>query len=156
MIRNKHVRIPAIVLAFLALCFSASASAQSYKVEKVAEPAPPELSAGVRAVLAGEALRVTGPGGALCEVWLRKAVPKKSAAAQGLGVTFGQLDEGTMIGAIRFPAEVKDYRRQRVKPGIYTLRYALLPTDGNHMGVAPQRDFLLASPAALDQDPATV
>jgi len=156
MIRIKLVCIPAILLTFIAFCFSASASAQSYKVESVTEPAPPELSAAVRDALVVEALRVTGPGGTLCEVWLRKAVPAKPAAAEALGITFGQLDEGTLVGAIRFPAEVKDYRRQRVKPGVYTLRYALLPTDGNHMGVAPQRDFLLASPAAVDQDPATV
>jgi len=28
--------------------------------------------------------------------------------------------------------------------------------NGNHQGVAPQRDFLLAIPAAADQDPATL
>src|SRR5205807_123366 len=47
-------------------------------------------------------------------------------------------------------------RKQLIKPGVYTLRYALLPDNGNHMGVAPQRDFLLASPATDDQDAATV
>jgi len=59
------------------------------------------------------------------------------------------------VGAIRFPSSVKDYRKQLIKAGVYTLRYALLPENGNHMGVAPQRDFVLASPAAADQDPAT-
>ena len=156
MIGIRLVRIPAIVLTCGAFCISASAFAQSYKVEMVAEPAPAELSAAVRDALGGDAMRVTGPGGTLCEVWLRKAVPAKPAAAEALGITFGQLEEGTLVGAIRFPAEVKDYRRQRIKAGIYTLRYTLLPTDGNHMGVAPQRDFLLASPAAADRDPATV
>jgi hypothetical protein len=33
------------------------------------------------------------------------------------------------------------------------LRYALLPNDGNHLGVAPNRDFLLLIPAASDPDP---
>jgi hypothetical protein len=39
---------------------------------------------------------------------------------------------------------------------VYTLRYALMPTDGNHMGMAPQRDFLLASPVSVDTDTAAL
>ncbi len=132
------------------------ASAQSYKVEKIAAAPPQELAPAVRDVLAGEALRVTGPNGPMCEIWLRKAVPAKASATQELGISFGQLAEGTLVGAVRFAVDVKDYRQQRVKSGVYTFRYALLPVDGNHQGVAPQRDFLIAGPAAADQDPASL
>jgi len=118
--------------------------------------APQELSAAVRETLSAEAYRVTGPNGPLCELWLRKSVPAKAGAAQELGITFGQLDQGTFVGAVRFPTDVKDYRRQLVKAGVYTLRYALVPVNGNHLGVAPQRDFLIAAPAAADQSPANV
>ena len=48
---------------------------------------------------------------------------------------------------------MSDYRGQSIPAGIYTLRYQLLPQDGNHMGVAPNPDFLLASPAADDMRP---
>lgn len=156
MTRIRRVTACCALFAFFLFCCAFKTPAQDYKVERVAAAPPQELSAAVREALAGEALRVSGPGGPLCEIWLRKLVPVKSAAAETLGVTFGQLNEGTLVGAVRFPAEVKDYRRQQIKPGIYTLRYALLPSDGNHMGVALQRDFLLASPAAVDQDPAAV
>jgi hypothetical protein len=91
----------------------------------------------------------------ICEIWIRKTVPGQ-ATTQNLGVTYTQLAEGTLVAAIRFPADLKDYRRQNVKAGVYTLRYALSPVNGNHQGVAPQRDFLLAIPAAADQDPANV
>ncbi len=144
------------LLLGLVLWSAGTAAAQGYKVEKVVGAAPQELSAAVRDALAGEALRVVGPGGPLCEIWLRKAVPARSSATQELGIAYGQFAEGTLIGAIRFPADVKDYRRQRLKPGVYTLRYALLPVDGNHLGVAPQRDFLLAAPAVADVSPAKV
>jgi hypothetical protein len=156
MTRIPRVAIGGVLFLLFVPCCVSTAAAQSYKVEKAALAPPQELSPAVRDALGGEALRVTGPNGVLCEVWLRKAVPTKASATQALGVTFGQLDEGTMVGAIRIPAEVRDYRRQRIKPGVYTLRYALVPADANHMGVSPQRDFLLASPAAADQDPATV
>jgi hypothetical protein len=139
----------------LMLCGTARASAQGYKVEAAAVAAPAELSAAVRDTLSPQELRVTGPSGVVCEIWLRKTVPGQ-AAAQNLGVIYTQLQEGTLVAAIRFPAELKDYRRQNVKAGVYTLRYALSPVNGNHQGVAPQRDFLLAIPAAADQDPANV
>jgi hypothetical protein len=143
------------ILFVLALCGAAQVSAQSYKVESAAVAAPSELSAAVRDTLSPQALRVTGPSGVICEIWVRKAIPGH-AAAQNLGVVYTQLQEGTLVAAIRFPADLKDYRRQTVKAGVYTLRYALSPVNGNHQGVAPQRDFLLAIPAAADQDPANV
>jgi len=40
-----------------------------------------------------------------------------------------------------------------VPAGFYTLRYELIPNDGNHLGVAPSRDFLLMIPVASDSDP---
>jgi len=143
------------VFFLLTVCAAARVSAQGYKVESAADAAPSELSAAVRDTLSPQALRVSGPGGVVCEIWVRKAVPGQ-AATQNLGVIYTQLQEGTLVAAIRFPSDLKDYRRQNVKAGVYTLRYALSPVNGNHQGVAPQRDFLLAIPAAVDQDPANV
>jgi len=143
----------------LALLYGAAipAAAQSYKAEKAALPPPQELSAGVRDTLSGDAFRVTGPNGMLCEVWLRKAVPSKPVAIPNNSIAFGQIAEGTLVGAIRFPSSAIDYRGTGIRPGVYTLRYALIPEDGNHLGAAPpQRDFLLLGPAADDTDPATV
>ena len=143
---------------FLTLCLAAAgpAAAQNYKAEALNEPPPSELAASVRTALSATGIRVTGPSGALCDIWLGKAVPGKPNAPQSLGVVFPQFAQGTLMGAIRFPNSVKDYRKQQIKAGVYTLRYALLPENGNHMGVAPQRDFVLASPAAADQDPSTL
>src|SRR5207253_102571 len=143
---------------FLALCLAAaeSAAAQSYKAEALSEPPPSELAAPVRNAVSATGIRVTGPSGALCDIWLGKAVPGKANAPQSLGVVFPQFAQGTLMAVIRFPNSVKDYRKQLIKAGVYTLRYALAPENGNHMGVAPQRDFVLASPAAADQDPSTL
>lgn len=144
------------VFLVLSLGTAGNASAQGYKAETLSEAPPKELAAPVRDALSPAGIRVTGPGGAVCDIWLRKAVPGKANAAQSLGVVYPQLAQGILVAAIRFPNSVKDYRKQLIKAGVYTLRYALLPDNGNHMGVAPQRDFLLASPAAVDQDAATI
>jgi hypothetical protein len=133
------------------------AAAQSYKSEKVTLAPPQELSAGVRDVLSQDAFRVTGPDGVVCELWLRKAVPVTGPDGKKQEIAFPQISEGTLVGAIRFPSNVIDYRGQPIVAGVYTLRYALIPEDGAHMGVAPpQRDFLLLGPAADDTAPATL
>ncbi len=144
-----------VVGAILVLGFGPRASAQGFSVVQANAAAPQELSAAVRTVMSDQVLRVSGPSGLICEIWLRKAVPAK-AAATALGVTFTQLDEGTLVAVMRVAADTRDYRRQGVKAGVYTMRYCLSPVNGNHQDVAPQRDFLLAIPAAADLDPATV
>src|SRR5262249_40234678 len=40
-----------------------------------------------------------------------------------------------------------------IKPGVYTLRLAVQPMDGDHMGTAPYNDFCLICPAAEDKKP---
>ena len=153
----KWVILP-VVFVLILLCYAdVPASAQSYKAVTVTLAAPQELSAAVREILSGDALQVTGPNGLLCEVWVRKALPTAATPTQDKEIAFGQIAEGTLLGVIRFPSGAVDYRGTGIKPGVYTLRYALIPEDGNHLGAAPpQRDFLLLGPTASDTSPATV
>ncbi len=146
------------LLSALALVVAARlpAFAQSYKAEKLALAAPQEIPTEIRAALSGDAVRVTGPNGVVCELWLRVAVPSSGAGSKPL-IAFPQITEGTLIGAIRFPSGVVDYRGQGVKAGVYLLRYALIPEDGNHSGSAPpQRDFVVLTSPADDKTPATI
>ena len=152
--RTRQFLSSSFLLALL--CTASNVSAQSYKAEALNEAPPKELAAPIQAALSQAGIRFTGPSGPVCDLWLGKAVPGRANAPQTLGVVYPQLAQGTLVGAIRFPNGVKDYRKQAIKAGVYTLRYALVPENGNHMGVAPQRDFVLASPAAADQDAATL
>jgi hypothetical protein len=143
-----------LVFAFAALA-SARVQAQGYTVDATNDAPPPSLSAEVRDTLTSKGLRITTPNGPLCEIWLRKLVPG-AAPSQDLGVVYPQLKMGVLVGAMVLNADVKDFRRQVVHAGVYTLRYALSPVNGNHQGVAPQRDFLVAIPADVDKDPASM
>lgn len=145
-------------MALISLCSVApQARAQNFKATKVPSQPPQNLSAAVRGVLTSEALRVTGPNGVQCDVWLRQAVPLAAGSKQEQEIAFWQIAEGTLIGVIRFPDNILDYRGQPIPAGVYTLRYALIPEDGDHSGVAPpQRDFLLLGPAADDTSPNTI
>jgi len=126
------------------------ALAQDYKYEPVSA-APDGLPAAYTAVLQTAGHRVSGPGGAWCELW-----PVKTLAAATSGdasIAFGQ-PQGVLIGVLRFPNKGADRRGQVVPAGLYTMRYSLFPVDGAHSGVAPQRDFVLLTPIASDADPA--
>jgi hypothetical protein len=72
------------------------------------------------------------------------------------GVAYPQVAESALVAVIHFPQAAADYRGHRIPAGFYTLRYAIMPNDGNHLGAAPNRDFLLVIPAASDTDPGTI
>jgi hypothetical protein len=153
--RNLRTQVMIFLLA-LALNTGAALGADTFSLASSAGAPPAELPAALRDVVAADGLEVNGPGGVLCDIWLRKEVPVAATPSTELGVTFGQIAEGTLIGVMRVATPTTDYRNQKIKPGLYTLRYALHPVDGNHQGVAPQRDFALLSPVADDADPATI
>jgi hypothetical protein len=60
---------------------------------------------------------------------------------------------GQLIGVMHFNRRSGDFREQTIESGIYTVRYALQPVDGNHEGTSPTRDFLLLVRADDDSSP---
>jgi hypothetical protein len=72
-----------------------------------------------------------------------------------LGAVYTAIGESVLVGVMRFAKATTDFRGQAVKPGTYTLRYAVHPADGNHLGISPIRDFLALVPVAMDQNPDT-
>lgn len=136
--------------AAVLLLFAAAGFAQDYKLETIATPAP-GVPAAYAGELQGQGYRVAGPAGPWCEIWFRKAIPT-GAKPSDQAIAF-PIAQGTLLGVIRFPGAAYDRRGQQIKAGVYTLRYSTFPTDGAHQGVAPQRDFALATPIANDADP---
>lgn len=105
---------------------------------------------------ARRAVRVLENGKVLAEVWVRPDLTRPEAAKVVSEANFAALGEGTLVAVARFPSGWSDYRGQRIGAGAYALRYALLPVDGNHVGTADFRDFLLLVPASEDPGPETV
>jgi hypothetical protein len=124
--------------------------AQDYKLEPIATPAP-GLPAAYAALIETGGFRISGPSGPWCEIWFRRSIPA-GAKPTDSAIVF-PIAQGTLMGIFRFPATGADRRGQTIKPGVYTLRYGLQPVDGAHVGVAPQRDFVLLTPMADDPDP---
>ncbi len=136
---------------FIALVLTLLAQAASLKIEPIGKFAgtAPE---GIKAAVADAGYRVTGTDGKiLAEIWPAKsALANKSSTG---GALYPEFVRGAFYGIISFPNGAGDYRGQKIAAGTYTLRYELLPEDGNHLGVAPNPDFFLLVPVTSDPDP---
>ena len=137
------------VVAPLVLC-SLAAFGQ-YKAEPAGAP-PAEAAPAIAAVLQKDGAKITNNGKAYCEIWFRTDKPPAAKSSED-GVSLPAIPMGALLGVIRFDGSGADRRGQSIKAGVYTLRYGVMPINGDHQGAAPQRDFLLMTPAAEDQDP---
>jgi hypothetical protein len=136
-----------VLLAVIPLTVSANG-----KVESIGAFTDQAASESVRNALEAKGYRVTlSDGSVLCDVWFRNGVPTRNKTDEG-GVAYTELGESTLVAVISYPKATKDFRGQNVKAGSYTLRYALHPADGNHMGIAPYRDFLVLVPIDVDRE----
>jgi hypothetical protein len=145
--------------ALLVAALPALANEAKYSIKTAKNALPKELKEAVRKLLDEQSVQLTDDKGkVICEVWFRKEVPATATAAQiKNGLTYREnLKETTLLGAIQFPQESRDYRKQKIKAGVYTLRLGFQPMDGDHMGTAPNPEFCLLVPADEDKDPANV
>ncbi|MCS7025232.1 MAG: hypothetical protein NZV14_10550 [Bryobacteraceae bacterium] len=132
------------------LFFSCFVLFAEWKVEPVSA-APAALPASLTEVLQKEGFKVVGENGnVFCEVWLR-ATPLPSAPLEDSATL--AVPHGTFMGVIHFPNKGADRRGQPIQPGLYTMRLSFFPQNGDHQGVAPQRDFLVLTPLEADADP---
>jgi len=146
-----HTRVIAVLL-FVSVASLALAT-QTGKIEPIGAVTDSRVAEGVKKVLEPKGYRVSlDDGSVVCEIWLRNKIPAQPKK-DSPGALYSQLAESALVGVIYFPQATTDYRGQNIPKGAYTLRYELIPNDGNHLGVAPNRDFVLLVPAASDDNP---
>lgn len=139
-----------IAISFLSFATLALAAGPG-KVEKTAAFSDSSAPAAIVSALSKDGYRLTLFDGSVVDVWLRNSLPNaKEKAPQAV---YPSIARSTFVGVISFHAQTSDFRGQPVKAGTYTMRYELLPEDGNHMGVAPQPDFVLLTPIGDDPGP---
>src|SRR5258708_32468000 len=124
---------------------------------KPADTAPPtELSEPIRKLLKNESIQFfDGAGKAIAEIWLRKAIPTDATPEQiKNGITYRELKQSEVFGAIRFERDWTDYRKQKIKAGVWTLRLADQPTDGKRTAdVSEFQEFVVVLSPKTDTSP---
>jgi hypothetical protein len=93
----------------------------------------------------------------ICEIFVANEVTEKAVPSGSAKAPYSDLKEGTFVGVIHLlPEATEDYsadsHSQTLKPGYYTLRYAVMAAGTYENGTKPG-DFLVLSPVSLDQDP---
>ena len=133
-------------IAFLLLIFSISARAQTPVVSPQTDAVSGELTDAVKSQLASGGQRVD-IGGKVLDFWWVKALPLRAGSSD---IGWSAVEEGALVGAVKLGAPYTEMRGRTIKQGVYTLRYGIQPSDGNHLGASPNPEFLLLSPAAAD------
>ena len=127
-------------------------SAAPETLQILEERPPQEVSDKICPALSNRLYKVELQGNSTAEFWFREEMPAREGAQGGLGVNFGVFKRGALLGVVRFSSQWKDYKNSPVKAGVYALRYAAQPADGDHTGVSLYRDYLLLVPAGQDQE----
>lgn len=140
---HLRARLALLGVTLTAVC---ALAADPATVQRIGPPA--NLSDALRQAVEDKGYRVTLDDGWFVEFWFAKQlkVEKKDTP----GALYPDLPDGDFVAIANFPQGMSDYRGQQIPAGFYTLRYQTIPQDGNHLGVSPNPDFLLAIPAASD------
>lgn len=140
------MRFLLIMFCLAGIALGSLGAESKYSVKPVDQPA--KAAPAIQAVLEPKGWAVLDASGqTLLTVWPRKSLTLKNVTGE---IKYGHLDEGTLLGVVELPAIWGDYRKQKIKAGVYTLRFGLQPMDGDHMGTAPYNEFFLLVPADKD------
>ncbi len=140
----------ALVLALLCALARPARAEDGVKLT-VADKAPPaELAAELRAQLAPKAYQITDADGTAFEFWLVPGVKAKAIGATAKE-TLNSAEPTSLLGAVVVSdTEQHDFRDDPMDAGLYVMRLALQPKDGNHMGTAPFDTFAILLPHERD------
>lgn len=146
-----------LAVVFLASALADWAQAATVSVAAGSKPAPKSIAPELAKALASASYAITMDGKEVAHFWLRDLVPSTAA---GDSIPYESVPEGTFLGVVRIQGgQLRDFRNQQLADGVFTVRLATHPQDGNHMGIAPYPMFVcLLKPdldktlAALDHD----
>lgn len=139
------------VLIFL-ICQGEIVLGQDFSLQKVDLQANP-IRENIKSILNPHGFRILNEQGKpWCEVWVRQEIPSTQEPASP-DAQYPSFHSGLLLGLMSFPADGSDYRGLPIKKGMYTMRYGVIPQDGNHIGASPIVDFVLLIPMNEDGHP---
>ena len=141
-----------ILFVLLLLGAAACAPAAELVVRVKDQPPPKELDASIAGRLQPKAVQVLAGDQRLFEFWFVEQLPlgaKPASPAKALET----IKQPALLGAVSVGKGRRDYRDDDIAPGVYTMRLAIQPNDGNHLGTSEFSWFSALIPARLDTKP---
>ncbi len=147
-------RLATLVVVLMAIPFAAAQEGK-YSIKTVETPAPKELDPSIQKLLGKSAIQLQDASGkTVAEFWFRPEIPADATPEQiKNGLTWREVRQSEVLGAVRFDQDWSDFRKQKVKAGTYTLRLGYQPADGDHQGSSDFQEFLLVLAADKDKSP---
>ncbi|HMF20345.1 MAG TPA: hypothetical protein VKE98_24260 [Gemmataceae bacterium] len=141
----------AVILVILGSASLVPAQDSKYAIKTADTPPPKELSEPIRKLLGPKSIRFFDGSKMVAELWFRKEVPADATPEQiKNGVTYRELKQSEILGALKVEDGWTDYRKQKVKAGVYTMRLGFQPMDGDHTGSSMFTEFFVLLSAAKD------
>jgi hypothetical protein len=103
---------------------------------------------------------VNGTKQSICEIYWAKAISAATISHPQTRSGYASIRQGALVGVIHLLPEAtddyfEDFENQELKPGYYTMRYAVMQAGIGENGPL-SGDFVVLSPIALDYDPAKI
>ena len=137
------------VLLLLALCSLGFAGALCGAEMSTLQVLPNDAPGWITELVNPHGYRITNDAGHIIELWFRPDLPQEEPSGE-FNVEFNTIPSGTVLGLLRIENQWSDYRKQILKPGLYSVRFGVQPSDGDHTGQTYFRDFLMLLPIATD------
>ncbi len=135
-----------------ALAFCSASWGAELTVRVTDKEPPKELDASIRAVLQKKAVQLLEGDKPVWEFWFVSDLPLQSKPAS-LAKALDSVKQPALLGALFVPKALRDYRDDELAAGVHTMRFALQPQDGNHLGTAEFPYFAALTTAKLDTKP---
>ncbi|MSU62175.1 MAG: hypothetical protein EXS31_07245 [Pedosphaera sp.] len=109
--------------------------AADLSLKTTAKEPPKELAESIRARLQPSAIQLFSGEKPVYEIWLASELPVLSKPASVVKA-LESVKQATLLGAVVVGDSLRDYRDDEISPGVYTMRFAFQPQDGNHLGTS--------------------
>jgi len=141
-----------LLASVLSVTFVPALGAADLTVKATAKEPAKELGDAIRQTLPAKAVQVLDGDKPAFEFWFVKEVPLKSKPTS-LAKALDSLEPARLLGAVSVSSATRDYRDDELPAGVYTMRFALQPQDGDHSGSTDYTYFAVLVPAKLDSAP---
>ncbi len=142
--------VPVMVVAVFGIVAGMAAAEDGLKLAVADKEPPAELSEDIRGQLAPKSYSIASADGTVYEFWFVPSLKSKVAGATAKETLLG-VEEISLLGALVVSdTEPHDFRDDPLDKGLYVLRVALQPEDGNHLGTAPFDTFAILMPNDKD------
>jgi hypothetical protein len=120
---------------------------------KIADSPPPkEIDPAIQKLLQPKAIQLSEEDQPSFQFWLVKELPLQSKPSSPAKALDG-VKQAALLGVVSVPKAQRDYRDDEIAAGVYTMRFALQPQDGNHLGSSEFLYFGVLTRAKLDTKP---